>query len=221
MQLGASAAGGLLLSLQFVPRLSRAAAAPSSADSAPAIGLLVRIEKDGTTFIGARSPEIGQGVKTSLPMIIAEEMDADWSKVRVEQLPLRHRARHRHSRSRGSTARKAPAAARTFPTRGRTCAMRAHACAQVLLAAAAKHWNVPIDRPAHGSGHREAHRRTQLGYGELAPTAATLPLPDRTAAAQGPEAVPDPRHPHTRRRHRRHRHGPRALRPRLRRCPAH
>ena len=88
MQLGASAAGGLLLSLQFVPRLSRAAVAPSPSDSALAIGLLVRIEKDGTTFIGARSPEIGQGVKTSLPMIIAEEMDADWSKVRVEQLPL-------------------------------------------------------------------------------------------------------------------------------------
>ena len=88
MQLGASAAGGLLLSLHFVPRLSRAAGSPSSTDSAPTIGLLVRIEKDGTTFIGARSPEIGQGVKTSLPMIIAEEMDADWSKVRVEQLPL-------------------------------------------------------------------------------------------------------------------------------------
>jgi isoquinoline 1-oxidoreductase subunit beta len=88
MQLGASAAGGLLISLHFAPRLARATTAPSSADSSSAIGFLVRIEKDGTTYIGARSPEIGQGVKTSLPMIIAEEMDADWSKVRVEQLPL-------------------------------------------------------------------------------------------------------------------------------------
>lgn len=88
LHLGGTAAGGLLLALHFVPRTSRAATSPVSADIAPSIGLFVRIEKDGTTFIGARSPEIGQGVKTSLPMIIAEEMDADWSKVRVEQLPF-------------------------------------------------------------------------------------------------------------------------------------
>jgi len=88
LHLGATATGGLLLALHFVPRTARSASAPTSADSAPSIGLFVRIEKDGTTYIGARSPEIGQGVKTSLPMIIAEEMDADWSKVRVEQLPF-------------------------------------------------------------------------------------------------------------------------------------
>ena len=77
LHLGATAAGGLLLALHFVPRSSRAATAPAAPDTAPSIGLFVRIEKDGTTFIGARAPEIGQGVKTSLPMIIAEEMDAD------------------------------------------------------------------------------------------------------------------------------------------------
>lgn len=53
-----------------------------------AIGLFVRIEADNRVVIGARGPEIGQGVKTALPMLIAEELDLRWADVRVEQLPL-------------------------------------------------------------------------------------------------------------------------------------
>ena len=51
------------------------------------LGAFVRIERNNRIVIGARGCEIGQGVMTSLPMLIADELDADWNRVRVEQLP--------------------------------------------------------------------------------------------------------------------------------------
>src|SRR5690606_28844356 len=85
-RLGLSAAGGLALWHVFGPAAALAAA--SDTPAAVELGTLIRIEPDGRIVIGARAPEIGQGVKTSLPMLIAEELDADWSRVVVEQLPL-------------------------------------------------------------------------------------------------------------------------------------
>ena len=91
MRLSLTAGGGMLIAASISPRLLGAATADASAmhaGSAPSIGLFVRIDPDGITHIGARCPEIGQGVYTSWPMIIAEELDADWSRVRAVQLPL-------------------------------------------------------------------------------------------------------------------------------------
>ena len=64
-----------------------AASTAGERNAAAMLGLFVRIDPDGTTCIGARTTEIGQGVRTSLPMLIAEELDADWDRVIVEPLP--------------------------------------------------------------------------------------------------------------------------------------
>src|SRR5437016_1489248 len=76
-----SAAGGLLLALRS------GAAGQETAAAGEALGAFIRIEPDGRIVIGARGCEIGQGVKTSLPMLIAEELDVPWPAVTVEQLP--------------------------------------------------------------------------------------------------------------------------------------
>jgi len=89
LQVSVSAAGGLAVSL-VMPALAAAEGA-TRPKLPPAVnqplGSFVRIEPDGRIVIGARGCELGQGVRTSLPMLIAEELDVPWLAVTVEQLP--------------------------------------------------------------------------------------------------------------------------------------
>jgi isoquinoline 1-oxidoreductase beta subunit len=83
LQASLSASGALVLA----PRLASGQDAPARVPENP-LGVLIRIQPDNRVVIGATGAEIGQGVKTSLPMILAEELDADWSQVTVEQMPM-------------------------------------------------------------------------------------------------------------------------------------
>jgi isoquinoline 1-oxidoreductase beta subunit len=76
---GTSVAGSLVLGL---PR------ATVADDDERMIGFFVQIDSDGSVVIGSNQPEIGQGVRTALPMLVAEELDVEWSKVSVRQMPL-------------------------------------------------------------------------------------------------------------------------------------
>ena len=76
---GTSVAGSLVLGL---PRLTAA-----DGDERR-IGFFVQIDADGSIVIGSNQPEIGQGVRTALPMLVAEELDVEWSRVSVRQMPL-------------------------------------------------------------------------------------------------------------------------------------
>jgi isoquinoline 1-oxidoreductase beta subunit len=174
---GASIAGGLMLGVS-VNALSARQIEATGIVNEGGIGFFVRIEPDGRIIIGSPQPEMGQGVKTSLPMLIAEELDVEWDSVSVEQMPLGIKRDaegnmawlHVGQGAGGSTSvidawtplREAGASAR-----------------QLLMQAAANRWQVPLADLNTEPGvvvHAASGRR--LRYSELAADAARLPLPE-------------------------------------------
>ena len=83
---GASIAGGFVLGLPAIGLSNDVVG--GEADSEHQIGFFIEIAADGRVIIGSNQPEIGQGVRTALPMLVAEELDVEWSKVSVRQMPL-------------------------------------------------------------------------------------------------------------------------------------
>jgi isoquinoline 1-oxidoreductase subunit beta len=162
LKVGGTAAGGLLVGcyVRGEPAdRSRGAFRPNG---------YIRIEPDGTVVLWAKNPDMGQGVKTSLPMMIAEELDVAWSSVRVEQAEL-NRAWYGGQGAGGSDG---------TPSDG-PLGQRAGAIARAMLvAAAAQTWKVDPSACETSAGvvHHRASGRS-LAYGDLAATAATLPVP--------------------------------------------
>jgi len=169
LKTGAAAGGGLVLGL-YLPLGNRLAAQQSNAPFAP--NAFIRIGTDDWVTVIVNHSEMGQGVYTALPMLVAEELDADWSKVRVESAPVD--AAYNHTTfgmqmTGGSTStwseydrlRKAGATARAM-----------------LVAAAASTWNVdPASlRTQNGYVIHDATKR-RLSYGQLAEKASTMTPP--------------------------------------------
>lgn len=130
--------------------------------------VFVSIAEDGTVTIVAHRAEMGTGVRTSLPMVVADEMEASWDRVRVVQAEA-NEARYGNQNVDGSRSM------RHFlmPMRRAGAAAR-----QMLEAAAAARWSVPVAEVKavrHEVVHPSSGRR--LGYGELAADAARQPVP--------------------------------------------
>jgi len=173
---GAASAGAFVLAVRFLPdslhaeglplnaRVDRAALHPS---------VYVGIDADGTVHIIAHRSEMGTTSRTSLPMILADELDADWKRVKIEQAIGDERY--------GSQDTDGSHSIREFyePMR------QAGAAARIMLTqAAANQWGVAPSECAadlHTIVHKASGRR--LGYGELASAAAKLPVP-KTAELQ-------------------------------------
>jgi isoquinoline 1-oxidoreductase beta subunit len=163
-----SLVGGGLLFASYVEAADTlsAFAGPRATDFAP--NAFIRMTPDGIVTIIAKNPEIGQGVKTMLPMLIADELDVEWKSVRVEQADL-DTAKFERQSAGGSTA----TPNNWIPMRRVGAAARA-----MLVTAAAQTWGVPEAELETSSGvvhHRSSGR--SLKYGELLDKAATVPVP--------------------------------------------
>jgi len=170
---GAAVGGGLLLNLT-VPWSALAKAENAGSTSVATLNAYIRITPAGLVTILAKNPEIGQGIKTMLPMIIADELDADWKNVRIEQAPL-DPASYGPQFAGGSFA----TTLNWDPLRRAGAAGR-----QMLVAAAAQTWGVAASDCVTSAGvvtHQPTGRR--LSYGEVASKAATLPAPDLKSVA--------------------------------------
>ena len=170
IKVSALAGGGLALAFWLGGRPAEAApASGDSGDGSFSPNAFIQIRPDGTVVVFAKNPEVGQGVKTSLPMIVAEELDVPWESVRVEQSAI-DREKYGDQFAGGSMSipncwdqlREAGAIARAM-----------------LVAAAASEWKVSPGTCSTDGGrvvHKSSGRK--LAYGDLATKAAALPVPD-------------------------------------------
>jgi isoquinoline 1-oxidoreductase beta subunit len=165
--------GGGLLFASYIDALETTSGfvAPTATDFVP--NAFIRMTPDGIVTIVAKNPEVGQGVKNMLPMLIADELDVDWDTVKIEQArfdPVTFDPRtYGPQNVGGSTA----TPNNWMPMR------RVGAVARTMLAtAAAQAWNVPVSEVETRSGvvHHRATGR-QLKYTELFDRAAAIPAP--------------------------------------------
>jgi isoquinoline 1-oxidoreductase beta subunit len=178
LRVSAAAGGGLVVALHVPWETGFAAslaADPDASDALP-LGAFVTVHRDGTVTILSKNPEIGQGVRTSLPMIVAEELGVSWDRVRVEQAPY-DPERFGPQYAGGSTG---------VTTNWERLRVAGAAARELLVRAAARRWGVDPSEcsvsdgvvwhgsPADGAvpGSRE------LPFGELVDEAASLEAPD-------------------------------------------
>ncbi len=166
LKLTGVAGGGLTLALCLGNR-SVALAADSSGEFTP--NAFLTISPDGSITILSKSPEIGQGIKTAFPMIVAEELDANWADVRVEQAPI----------DTAVYGRQSAGGSRSIPTAWDQLREAGSTARAMLVSAAAAEWGVAARECSTEPSvvvHQASGRR--LAYGALAEKAARQPLPD-------------------------------------------
>ena len=166
----ALAGGGMMIGIYAPEALSQA---PRGGGPGPqnTPQTYITINPDNTFTIIAKNPETGQGIRNALPQIIADELDVNWSQVKIQQADLD--PKYGSQIEGGSTA---------IPTNYATMRQVGAAGRAMMLAAAADNWSVPVTEltTAGGVVTHTASRRTAT-YGSLAAKAATMPAPANVA----------------------------------------
>jgi isoquinoline 1-oxidoreductase subunit beta len=154
-------------------------------DNLSELGLYVRIDQDGGVLIGARDPDTGTGVNTSLPRIIADELDADWQRVRVIPLGLgavinNGQPQWIYGQQVGGTGNSIPRAWNDLRAAGALARW-------LLVQAAAQQLGVAAERLHTEKGTVVAPDGRRLGYGQLAAAAAKITPPQKPVAVKTPD----------------------------------
>jgi isoquinoline 1-oxidoreductase beta subunit len=163
--------GGLLLTTSF-PLLSKTTAGADAAEHQ--VTLYARVAASGVVTILAPNPEVGQGAKTSLPMVFAEEFGVAWKDVVIEMADYQG----------GKMGSQVSGGSMSTPTSWMPLRKAGAAGRQMMINAAAMSWKVPAAQCSAAEGivtHAASNR--MLKYGELAARASTLPVPDLDTVA--------------------------------------
>jgi isoquinoline 1-oxidoreductase beta subunit len=160
------AGGGMMIAFQFEPVELLAQFGPPPAPLSPLN--FIKVAADNTVTIVSKNPEVGQGVKNMLPMIIADELDVAWSQVRIEQADA-DQAKYGLQIAGGSLS---------TPMNWDPLRQVGAAGRQMFIAAAAAQWGVPAAELTTSEGRvmHAASKRTAT-YGSLAAAAVKLPVP--------------------------------------------
>ena len=145
------------------------AAASPVAQAVSEINAYLKISPDGMVTIMSPNPEIGQNVKTAMPMIVAEELDVDWDDVVVEQAGL----------DTINFSRQLAGGSQSIRQGWKGLRMAGATARRMLLEAAAQRWDVPISELTTDAGvimHAASER--SVGYGEIAADAAGMDVPE-------------------------------------------
>ncbi len=169
-KLSSFAGAGLLLGFDWFTAEAKMPVmvnAPAAAGGSVGFNSYLSIAPDGVITILSPNPELGQNIFTSFPMIVADELDADWSKVKIVQAMLDKSFDRQVTGGSGAV----PHSWKRLRTAGATARY-------LLIQAAAKRWNVPAEEcTAENSFVIHAKTGNKLGFGELAEEAAKIPVP--------------------------------------------
>ncbi len=164
------AGGGMLIGFNFLTACKSEVKMPVDIEhlNYNDFNAFIKIADNGYVTIFSPNPEIGQGVKTAMPMLIAEELDVEWSKVHVVQASLDTKHFKRQVAGGSQSIRKGWDVLRNV---GATTK-------QMLINAAANKWNVAANSCKASKGIITNANGDKIGYGELVKEAAILPVPE-------------------------------------------
>lgn len=169
LKAGALLGGGLILGVSLPTVALSAKLSPKAASAS--LNAFVRIGPDDTVTIIVNHSEMGQGVYTSLPMLVNEELDADWAKVKFEAAPVD--AAYNHT---AYGMQMTGGSSSVWSEYDRMRQMGA-AAREMLVGAAASQWNVDPSTCRAEKGNVIHTSGKKLSYGKLAKKAAALPVP--------------------------------------------
>ncbi|HEY1181234.1 MAG TPA: molybdopterin cofactor-binding domain-containing protein, partial [Rhodocyclaceae bacterium] len=175
----ASALAGLVLGFT-IPDSNKFAAAQNRARKVSEPNAFLHITPDGTVTVAVNRLEFGQGVHTSLPMLIAEELDADWSKVRAELAPAGDAYK---DPGMGLQMTGGSGSVKNSFMQYREIGARARL---MLVAAAAGQWKVAPEKCTTAGGYVHGPAGQKASYGSLADAAMKMPVP-QTVALKDPK----------------------------------